>query len=438
MKAEEILATYKAALRKAGVWAELTSTQPPPPPGKRSEVLWKIENACLDAGMTTDEILTVVKNSRWNKFKGQQREDAQLRREIKKIISERLAPRKSAVLPGQWDGDAPPPEPEWLVERCIMKTGIGILSGRWGTGKTYIAIDLCRATNTGQPFAGREVPERCGVLYLAAEGAHTILRRFKVAREIREIMENQPFFMTAACPMLTAPNALEAIGTLATATDEEMQQRFGARLGLIIIDTLMVAAGWDDENKNAEVQAVMRILRSLSDETNTFVLAIDHHGKDASRGTRGASDKESSADLVLSLTPGRMTLTKCRVGPQGAVTPFELKVHTIQGVANKIWTECTVEWGTSEHRASFKSFGAFRKAMQVTPTEEIKVDGRTVQAVSKADVRNVFCKAMNSKSPAAVRNAWKRAYDAAIDSGEITEFKHDGEAYVYLAHPTAN
>jgi hypothetical protein len=438
MTPEEILANYKPALRRAGVWDDLTSTRSPPQPGKRSEVLWKIEHACVEAGMSQDEILTVVKSSRWNKFKGQQREDEQLRREYDKIIKGKLAtPRKQRIaLPGQWDGDAPPPEPEWLVERCIMKMGIGILSGRWGTGKTYVAIDLAVSVATGQSFAGREAPERCGVLYLAAEGAHTILRRLKIARECRGVMENTPFFMTAACPMLTEPNVLETLLASTSAIDEEMQRRHGVRLGLIIIDTLMVAAGWDDENKNAEVQAVMRVLRSLSDETSAFVLAIDHHGKDVSRGTRGASDKESSADMVLSLTPGRMTLTKCRVGPQGAVTPFELKVHSITGAGDKLWTECTVEWGVSERRV-VKSLG-LRKAMQATLTEEIKVDGRIVRAASKADVRNAFNKSMNGKSPETVRQAWKRTYDAAIDSGEVIECTFDDEAYVYSPHPTTH
>jgi RecA-family ATPase len=340
---------------------------------------------------------------------------------------------KTRMPPGQWDGDDPPPEPKWLVDRCIMQTGIGLLLGQWGTGKTYVAIDLSLSVITGQHFAGRRVPEQCGVLYLALEGAHTILRRLKVARECRELMENTPFFVTRECPTLSEKNAAETLLDYADATDKEMQSRHGVRLGLIIIDTLIVAAGWVDENRNAEVQAVMRVLRALSDETDTFVLAIDHHGKDPSRGARGGSDKEGSIDVVLSLTPGRMTQTKLREGSQGEVTPFELKVHKFPSLTTpgETWTECTVEWGVTGHKTNFKSISTLRKAMQAVSTAEIKVAGRTVHATSKADVRNAFAKSMKGKSSSAVRNAWKRAYDTAIEN-EVVECMYDDETFLYV------
>jgi hypothetical protein len=123
-------------------------------------------------------------------------------------------------------------------------------------------------------------------------------------------------------------------------------RRRGIHIGLVIIDTLMVAAGWSDESHSAEVQSVSKVMRALSDETDSFVLAVDHPGKDVSRGARRSSDKESSSDIVLAVSDRCcLTLTKFTHGPQGVKIPFELVEHDL-GVDNdgEKRTECTVKW----------------------------------------------------------------------------------------------
>jgi hypothetical protein len=52
----------------------------------RSEMLWKLENACVEAGMSLDEAFAVIRGSAWNKFAGRRNEEEQLRRELSKIV----------------------------------------------------------------------------------------------------------------------------------------------------------------------------------------------------------------------------------------------------------------------------------------------------------------------------------------------------------------
>src|SRR5262249_877428 len=71
-------------------------------------------------------------------------------------------------------------------------------------------------------------------------------------------------------------------------------------------------------------------------ELDCFVLGIDHFGKNLEAGTRGASSKESSADLVLaclgdkqlsgSVTNTRLAVRKHRGGKQGQEYPFQLRM----------------------------------------------------------------------------------------------------------------
>ena len=49
----------------------------------------------------------------------------------------------------------------WLVKGLIPAEGHGLLSGQWGTGKTFVAFDLATAVGTGQPFLGHAIKRPC-------------------------------------------------------------------------------------------------------------------------------------------------------------------------------------------------------------------------------------------------------------------------------------
>src|SRR4029077_18368004 len=80
-----------------------------------------------------------------------------------------------------------------------------------------------------------------------------------------------------------------------------LQAEFGLPLGLIIIDTLGACTGFTragEESDPAVGQAIMDVLKIVSQAIDCFVLAAAHFGKDISRGTRGASTREDAGDLV--------------------------------------------------------------------------------------------------------------------------------------------
>src|SRR5262249_50487242 len=91
-----------------------------------------------------------------------------------------------------------------------------------------------------------------------------------------------------------------------------------------------------DEYDNAVGQAVMNVLKVVAQELKCFVLGIDHFGKSLEAGTRGASSKESSGDVVLaclgdkqvsgSVTNTWLAVRKHRGGRQGQEYPFTLRM----------------------------------------------------------------------------------------------------------------
>jgi hypothetical protein len=178
------------------------------------------------------------------------------------------------------------------------------------------------------------------VLLIAAEGANEVRLRFDaVVRAKCGGMARAPLRWYETAPMLLHKGSTETLIAMARQADDSLQQEFGLPLGLIIIDTVAACAGYaraGEENDNAVGQALMNVLKTVAQQINSFVLAVDHFGKNLEAGTRGAYSKESSGDVVLaclgnkelngSVSNMRLAVRKHRGGRQGQEYPFTLRV----------------------------------------------------------------------------------------------------------------
>jgi hypothetical protein len=270
--------------------------------------------------------------------------------------------RQDPKLPPLYShGDEDPrPLKAWLIKRLMPAVGHGLLSGQWGSGKTFIQFDLAATLWTGQPFLGHPVKRQCGVLLIAAEGADEVrLRLDAVVRNKCGSMKRVPFRWYEMTPMLLQKGAVEMLIAMARQADCSLREEFGLPLGLVIIDTVAACAGYTragDENDSAAAQAVMNVLKALSQALGCFVLGVDHFGKDPNAGTRGASSKEAAADLVLaclgdkslggSVSNTRLAVRKNRGGPQGQEFPFVLRVVQAPGLDDdgEALTSMVVDW----------------------------------------------------------------------------------------------
>jgi hypothetical protein len=201
-------------------------------------------------------------------------------------------------------------------------------------------FDLAAALMTGQPFLGHAIKRQCGVLLIAAEGADQVrLRLEAVIRTKCGAMRRAPFCWYETAPMLMHKGSTETLIAMARQASDVLQQEFGLPVGLIAIDTVAACAGYaraGDENDPAAGQAVMNVLKTLAQAMNCFALGIEHFGKNLEAGTRGASSKEASSDLVLaclgpkgpsgSIVNTRLAVRKNRGGRQGQEYPFTLRI----------------------------------------------------------------------------------------------------------------
>jgi hypothetical protein len=358
------------------------------------------------------------------------------------------------VVELRWHGDRDKvPARAWLVENLLPETGSGLASGQWGTYKTFAALDLAAAIMAGGRFADHSVRRRGGVLYIAVEGAGEIEVRLQaVLGEKYPQIELAPFAWTDQCPPLLSPSSTAALATIAQQAADRMHSEFKLPLALIIIDTIVAAAGFSrsgEENDAALGQAMMRQLAKLAQITGAFVLAIDHFGKAAETGTRGSSAKEGAADIVLALlgnkaitgsvTDTRMALRKSRAGVSGQEFPFSVRVADL-GIDDKgrPTTSLVVDWlkdppqgvPKAERSGWSKSLRFLQRALMNVLAEQGSDqrpfhDGPVVRAVDIGVARAEFYKsypaadADDKKKQATKRQAFNRVIRDAQDRSLI-------------------
>jgi hypothetical protein len=349
----------------------------------------------------------------------------------------------------------------WTIKGLLPETGVGLLSGQWGTGKTFGALDIGGSVLPGMPefFIDYRIKRRGGVLFIAAEGVSSIGLRFeamlakKLGHSILDQNPPRPFSWVNFQPQLLKQGAS---GLIAIAKREAawMKEKHGVDLVLIIIDTIAAAAAFDREDDAAQAQAVMGALGLLSAESGAFVLGVDHFGKDIETGTRGSSAKEAYAETVLALvgkrevtgkiTDLRMGVRKVRDGDQGRIIPFRLEVIDcgVDEDGDQI-TTCVVHWEPDRQvnsaggrpRNHTMMISALRRAVERNGTG-ISHDGCLVRAARVDHVRDEF-KALLLENQTtdltdnAVKKRWNYARKTALDDRVAKAVTFEGHDYLW-------
>lgn len=368
----------------------------------------------------------------------------------------------------KWHGDPDDtPLKEWLVDKMLPKAGLALLSGQWGTYKTFVGFDLSAAVMTQTSFAGAEVKRRGGVLWIAVEGQDEVRTRLagiaqdKIAAAVANGDEidpdHLPFVWVETCPTLAADDALPKLRAIVKAAAVGMRDRYGLPIAVVLIDTLSPAAGFRDANDTAENQRVTSALRAIAREFETLVIAVDHFGKDVTTGTRNSSVKEDNSDAVLALLADRdlsgnvsnprMAVRKVRGAPTGQEIKFDKRVVQVDHQGN---STLVIDWSaggeTNSEKAAKEAKPAWSgKAKYLkNAIERAMIDfgskirpygnnGPEVKAVTRDKIRAEFCRSYTADNPAAKRQAFKRLVDAAGAQSLIASQEIAGEDWIWFA-----
>ncbi|MFJ2544382.1 AAA family ATPase [Microbacterium sp. NPDC087589] len=182
------------------------------------------------------------------------------------------------------------PRPEWLVDGLVQESGIIVLAGEGGLGKSFLAIDWACRLATGERWFGRKV-KHGKVLYVAGEGVEFFDDRL-TAWEEHHGLRVPDDRLQYVCDGFTLSDP---------AAVEHMRQVVAAHgFDLVILDTLSQLAEVENENDNAQLAAVLRQARAIRQaRPGCSVLIVHHTNKGERAKVRGASAIRSNADAVI-------------------------------------------------------------------------------------------------------------------------------------------
>jgi hypothetical protein len=363
-------------------------------------------------------------------------------------------------------------EVEWTIYERMPRNGVGLLSGPHGIFKTFLLLDLCGSAMTGLSFLNKRVRRRCGVLLFAPEGANTIKQRLRALiehklnkenlnpRDLLDLhgidLENLPFAFVGDCRPLLDPRTVDWMIGRCQHVQEHFKKVHGLDLGLIGIDTMAAAAGWDSENDAAQAQIVMNHMADISAATDTFMLAVDHFGQDISSGTRGSTAKESAASTIFYVrgksdgdgvfTDTRVVQRKQRAGPQGLVFPFQAReVKLGEDRYGEVITSRVIDWNVTRPQPGKVKppyLVILEKLMPealATHGEKVSINGKEVLAIDKVKLRHLYKVAYQDlhrdAKTKAKNNALRRALNAAAKAKTVQSHTVGGVAYLWQAQP---
>jgi 5S rRNA maturation endonuclease (ribonuclease M5) len=357
-----------------------------------------------------------------------------------------------------WHGEGRQVETKWLVKNMLPEVGVALMSGQWGMLKSFAMLDLSAALVTEGSFAGHRVKRQGGVLIFAAEGAFTIDKRLAGLVETGKLPPNSPIVWTDKCPPLLAANAFAELERVATAAKKQMLDTFGVPLVMIAVDTVAAAAGFKDENDNAEAQRALNVLADLAKRFECCCLGLDHFGKNAESGTRGGSAKEGAVDAVLALlgertlggkvSNSRLTIRKLRDGETGAEVAFVAKqVRLGDDEDGEPVTTLAIEWqvGSEAPRKVrwSKGLATLRKSMMVVTVEKGQnvrpygAEGPMVRAVDRDSLRTEYYAnwAGDSETEEGLANARRQAFNRELRIAAVEGLIGVRDKLIWLVAP---
>lgn len=205
---------------------------------------------------------------------------------------------------------------EWLIEGLIPKSGVSLLTGESGCGKSTFALALAGAVTQGRHFLGRETEQRDVLIVDGENGAAVLQERLN-----RLHIEKTPLLYVWGVWSKKLPSGPKEAAIVKFAEEKKP---------LIIFDSLIEFHPGSEQDAS-ETRKYMQEFRRLSAHGAT-VLLIHHTGKsEGSKDYRGSSDIKASIDNGYVLTSKGNTLESLTLRPfksrEGLVNPIDIALR---------------------------------------------------------------------------------------------------------------
>jgi len=246
-----------------------------PKKGKRSEVLWRLNKEMLEAGMSRQEVFTLLVVSPWNKFKNRRNGVRQLKAELDKSVEQKLETASVREEPEERVAcnflttsmdEVEETNIDWIWYPYLARREITILEGDPGLGKSYLAqiIGLHIVDGLKMPSVKAHKTVKGRVCYFDLENdAGAVTKRRLLdngCKNLKHYFQEDQFFL------MDNEDALDEV----YASIERVKP------AMVVFDTLNTYIGKVDTHKASETQQALAEFKAIAKRFNCSVVVVRH------------------------------------------------------------------------------------------------------------------------------------------------------------------
>jgi hypothetical protein len=211
------------------------------------------------------------------------------------------------------------PPMKWRIKGVLPDTGLAVVFGASGSGKSFLVLDMLQAIAAGASWYERR-SEPCPVVYCALEGEAGVAGRVAAYRKHHGSASSGVRYLTQPFSLLEPADIRDLAGAIIAS----------GRAQVTVLDTLNRAAPGSDENDSRSMGLIIAAAKQLQALTGGLVILVHHSGKDQTKGMRGHSSLHAALDAVIEVRRDgdswEWRLAKSKDSEDGLSHPFALKV----------------------------------------------------------------------------------------------------------------
>lgn len=216
-----------------------------------------------------------------------------------------------------------PALPSWLIKGWLPDSGLAMLFGPSGAGKTFCALDMAASIASGKPWHGHKVSQG-SVIYLAGEGHYGLRMRVAAWAQQHGPEGLEHLYISNRGIDLDAPMA-------AAEVIRAIREPSPTKVSLVIIDTLATHFG-GEENSARDTRQLLSAAQVIGRAYGCVVCLIHHTGLGPADRARGSSSLKAAMDwqMLLASADGEITLSCTKAKDSEPPQPLAARLQRVQ------------------------------------------------------------------------------------------------------------
>lgn len=228
---------------------------------------------------------------------------------------------------------------EWIIEKLIPTKSVCVITGKRGTLKTFITLQMAYSIATGCEFLNKFSTRKGKIIYLDKENGVGIMKqRTYMIKKGMEI-EDKDIPVGFICFSQLKIDRFSDINFIEKLIEKEKPI-------LLIIDTYRRAISYDENDAGEVSKLFVDTLRPLVEKNDLSIILIHHNRKGSSESAdemdelRGSSDLANYSDIIIKLERNSNTLVLKQLKNRNAQEEPPIKIFNEFGDDYvKLWYE---------------------------------------------------------------------------------------------------